>query len=134
MVGGEAGERTLPQPIQPAVADMHHMCQPAAQDERGEGAGHGFERRIDVALGVDPGVHRFDRGDGVVLDAPHGIEAGVGVEEPTHRQFRRDSAAFGASDPIGEGGGDAASWHCVAGRAQGGGEILVGGAASEVGL
>src|SRR4029077_6441788 len=109
VVGGEQREAVAAEPVSATVADMQHVRDPPAQHDPRKGASHPGERRVALALAVDPAVERTDdsrRG------APHfhGLrQVAKAVEETAHCGFGGDAPALGAADAVGDGRDDVAA-------------------------
>ena len=124
VIGGEADQDIVAQPIQPAVPDMDQMRLSAAQDQRGEGAGHPLERRIGAADRADPAMDRFEAAGAGALHGLQPVLSEIAVDEAAHGKLSRDPAATRATDPVGN-GGDQPRMRLARRRAREGSEILV---------
>ena len=109
MVGGEQRQAITAEPIGAAVTNMQHMRNPPAQHDRGEGASHAGERRVALALGIDPAIERADDGRRGAAHL-HGLgQVAKAVEKAAHRGFGGDTAALGAANAVGDSGDDVAA-------------------------
>ena len=91
MVVGQTGETVAPQPIGAGIADMQQMGDPAAQDERGEGASHPLQlgvagwpcaliQPLSASITIAPPARPHLHGLRQVAEA---------VEKTAHRESRR---------------------------------------------
>ena len=109
MVAGKLGQIHLrgarrAQAIGAAVPGMKDIRHPSAQDQRGEGGPHANQRRIAMALAIDPAIQRGGNGGGGALHR-HGLgHVAKAVEKAAHRGFRRHPSPFGAADAVGQHG------------------------------
>jgi hypothetical protein len=103
MIGRETAQVVAAQPVGAAVADMQHMGDAPAQHQRSERAAHAGQRRIALALTVDPAIERTDDGRRRAAHL-HGLgHVAKAVEKTAHRGFGGDAAALGAADAVGDG-------------------------------
>ncbi len=102
MVLGETGETVAPQPIGAGIADVQEMGDPAAQDERGEGARHPLQLGVLAAKRVDPGVERADHPRPGAADL-HGLrQVPEAVKKTAHGELGGDASALRAAHPVGD--------------------------------
>ncbi len=102
MIDGQERQAVAAQPVGARIADMKHMRDAPAQDQRGEGASHAGE--IVVALGerIDPAVERIEDGRRCAAHF-HGLgQIAKAVEKAAHRGLGGDAAAFSAADAVGD--------------------------------
>jgi hypothetical protein len=104
VVGGQALQPAVAQPVDAGVADMDEVGVAAAQDQRGKRAGHAAVTGIGLALGVDPAVDGPEASRGGVPHAQDVRQAEIAVDEGAHRKLGGHAPALGPADPIGDDG------------------------------
>jgi hypothetical protein len=102
MVGGQAGETVAVPAVGAGIADMQHMRDAAAQDQRGKGAAHAGELGVAAAERIKPAVERADDAGGGALHLHRLGQVAEPVEKAPHRGFRGDPPALGAADAVGD--------------------------------
>jgi hypothetical protein len=100
VVSGEQIQAIVAKAIQAAVADVHDMGLPPAQDQSGQGASHTLKVRVGAADRVDPAIHRLE-GTGTFLPHPKKFAlAQIAVDEAPHDSFGRHAAPLGPANPV----------------------------------